>query len=541
MTVLLEAPPSFTDPDFALLPDGRRVTRLEDIIRARAAASPDATALVTPTGTQTFAELDAASSRVGQALVGSGVGPGDRVAWIGPNQAAFLEVLYGTAKMGGVLTSVNVRLAEDELAFILGDADPTLVVLGSGFSHLAELVRRTTTASIVSLDPLPGAGTGTSTVVASYDAWIGAASDRDPGHARDPRACALMLYSSGTTGRPKGIELCGEAVGRGLAGMHYLIGFDTTSVAHAPLPFFHISGIALAMAATLDGAALLMITQTSTADLCRLMQEHRVSHTVLVPTVVGDLLRLPGVRDLDWSALRYITYGGAAMPEPVLREALEVFECDFLQSYGLTESTGGVTLLTAEDHRDETNRHRLASVGRPMPRTPLRVIDPETLADVEPGTPGEIVVGGPRVMLGYWRNDPATAEAVDADGWLRTGDGGWIDSDGYVFLRDRIKDMVVSGGENIYPAEVERVLLDHPALAEVAVVGVPSARWGESPIAVVVPAGPEAVSEEQVIAWARERLAHYKCPVRVVAVEALPRNASGKVLKHVLRREYAGV
>ena len=352
-----------------------------------------------------------------------------------------------------------------------------------------------------------------------------------------------MLYSSGTTGRPKGVALPAEAFGRGLSGMHYLIGFDTDSVAHAPLPFFHISGIALALAASLDGAALLMVAHRSTEDLCRLMQEHRVSHTVLVPTVVADLLQLPGVRDLDWSALRYITYGAAAMPEKVLREALEVFGCDFLQSYGLTESTGGVTMLTAEDHRDLTAVDRLRSVGRPMPGTPMKVIDPETLEDLPRGTPGEIAVGGERVMLGYWRNDAATAEAILPGGWLRTGDGGWIDDDGYVFLRDRIKDMIVSGGENIYPAEVEHVLIQLPGVARVAVVGVPVERWGESPVAVVVrtPDGDgSALTETSVIEWTRERIAHFKCPVAVSFVDDLPQNASGKVLKHVLRDELRG-
>ena len=527
MTVLVPPPPQYVDPAFALLPNGERVLRLEDVIRARAAATPEATALITTEGSVTFGELDRASHRFGQALLAAGVGRGDRVAWIGPNHAHFLELLYGTSKMGGVPTSVNTRLAPDETAYVLSDADPALVVLGPGFDHLAELVARTTSAQVV----LPG----------EYDGWLAAAEERDPGHARGPREAALMLYSSGTTGRPKGVELPAEAFGRGLAGMHYLIGFDTTSVAHAPLPFFHISGIALALAATLDGAALLMQVQTSTEDLCRLMQEHRVSHTVLVPTVVADLLQLPGVRELDWSALRYITYGAAAMPETVLREALEVFGCDFLQSYGLTESTGGVTMLTAEDHRDVGATDRLRSVGRPMPGTPMKVVDPETLADVPLGTPGEIAVGGERVMLGYWRNEAATAEAVLPGGWLRTGDGGWIDADGYVHLSDRIKDMVVSGGENIYPAEVEQVLIQHPAVARVAVVGTPSPRWGESPVAVVVRTPDEAgaaLTEADVIDFARERIAHYKCPVAVTFVDALPQNASGKVLKHVLRDTY---
>ena len=391
MTVLVPPPPQYVDPEFALLPDGERVLRLEDVIRARAAATPDATALITADGSVTFGELDRASNRFGQALLAAGVGRGDRVAWIGPNHARFLELLYGASKAGGVPTSVNTRLSADETTYVLKDADPSLVVLGPGFDHLEDLVTSVTRAQVI-----------TST---AYDGWLAAAEERDPGHARGPRDAALMLYSSGTTGRPKGVELPAEAFGRGLAGMHYLIGFDTTSVAHAPLPFFHISGIALALAANLDGAALLMQVQTSTEDLCHLMQEHRVSHTVLVPTVVADLLQLPGVRDLDWSALRYITYGAAPCPRRCCARRSRSSGATFLQSYGLTESTGGVTMLTAEDHRDVGATDRLRSVGRPMPGTPMKVVDPETLADVPLGTPGEIAVGGERVMLGYWRNE----------------------------------------------------------------------------------------------------------------------------------------
>jgi len=537
VTVLIDPPAQYVDPAFALLPNGERVLRLEDVIRARAAATPEATALITPEATVTFAELDERSNRFAQAVLSMGIGhhddQRDRVCWIGPNHAAFLELLYGASKAGAVPTAVNTRLSADETAYVLGDSDPALVVLGPGFSHLADLVRTTTSAQLVSLDPLPG--------VPTYDDWLAAAEPVDPGRARGPREPALMLYSSGTTGRPKGVSLPAEAFGRGLAGMHYLIGFDTSSVAHAPLPFFHISGIALALAATLDGAALLMVAQRSTEDLCRLMQEHRVTHTVLVPTVVADLLQLPGVRDLDWSALRYITYGAAAMPEAVLREALEVFGCEFLQSYGLTESTGGVTMLTADDHRDLDARRRLRSVGRPMPGTPMKVVDPVTLEDLPRGAPGELCVGGERVMLGYWRDDAATAEAVLPGGWLRTGDGGWIDDDGYVFLHDRIKDMIVSGGENVYPAEVEQSLVRMPGVARVAVVGVPSQRWGESPVAVVVRTPDEAgaaLTERGVIDWCREQIAHYKCPVAVAFADALPQNASGKVLKHVLRTEH---
>lgn len=524
------APPEYLDPDFALLPDGRRVERIEDIIRARAAATPSAPALTTSIGSLTFAELDLASNRVANALVARGVGPGDRVCYIGSNHASFLELLYGAAKMGAVPTAANTRLHPDELAYLLGDCEPALVVLGPGSGHLNDLVV-SLGIPVVSLDPVDGA--------TAYCAWVAAAAETDPGFRRDPDAMALMFYSSGTTGRPKGVELRAQAFGRALAAMHYLMDFEVGSVALAPLPFFHISGLGLALAATLNGAELLLLAPGSPAELCRVLQEHRVSHTVMVPTVVADLLALPETRTADWSALKYITYGAAAMPVGVLEEAIEVFDCAFMQSYGLTEATGGVTMLTDADHRSAVEHpDRLLSVGRAMPGTLVRVVATGTLDDVAPGVVGEIVIGGPRVMLGYWRNEAATAEAVGPGGWLRTGDGGWMDADGYLHLTDRIKDMIVSGGENVYPAEVESLMSRHPGIREVAVVGAPSARWGESPVALVVRADGldgSQLTEPELIAWTRDRIAHFKCPVAVRFLDALPRNASGKVLKHALR------
>jgi acyl-CoA synthetase (AMP-forming)/AMP-acid ligase II len=248
------------------------------------------------------------------------------------------------------------------------------------------------------------------------------------------------------------------------------------------------------------------------------------------------LLAEPGVHEADWSRLRYVIYGSSPIPEPVIAEATRVLGCQFFQSYGLTETTGGVTILDGADH---VTGRRLRSAGRSFWTTEVKVVDPETLADVPPGTRGEVLVRGPQVMKGYWRNPEATAAAITPEGWFRTGDGGSVDADGYLFLHDRLKDMIVSGGENVFPAEVESVMTGHPGIAQVAVVGVPSERWGESPLAVVVRAPGDQSTAEELLAWTRERLAHYKCPVAVEFVDALPTTASGKLLKHELRATYA--
>ncbi len=530
-------PPEYVDPRFALHPDGSRVERLEDVVRARAAATPDLPAIIETDDVTTFAELDATSSRVAQALRGDGVRPGDRVCYIGENAPSFLAVLYGASKAGAVPTALNVRLAVPEVEYILGNSRPSVVVLGRGQDRLAPAA--TAAPGVSRVVCLSGATPGT----VGYDEWLDGIDPTDPGHRRDPDETALMFYSSGTTGRPKGIELTGANLGQAIAPMQYLLELDTSSVALAPVPFFHISGLALSVVSIVNGSALLLVSPGSPADLLRILQEYAVTHAVAVPTVIQHLLALPEARTADWSRLRYLVYGASPMPEPLLREATEVLGCRFLQSYGLTESTGGVTMLSPEDHRPGPGTaQRLRSVGRPMPNVPLRIVDPVTLEDLPPGRRGEVLIGGGQVMRRYWDDPEGTAAVLTPDGWLRTGDGGSMDTDGYLYLHDRLKDMIVSGGENVYPAEVESVLTGHPGVSQVAVVGVPSARWGEAPLAVVVRAAtPEgqALDEEGLIAWSREHLAHFKCPAAVRFVDALPVNASGKLLKTELRRRFA--
>ncbi|MTB88084.1 long-chain-fatty-acid--CoA ligase [Aeromicrobium senzhongii] len=517
--------------------DGSPFVRLEDVVRRSAAHDPEGTALIEPGRRVTFAELDASSNRFARALLADGVQPGDRVCHIGENSAAFFDVLYGAGKAGAIPVPMNFRLAPPEVLHIVEDVQPRVVVLGAGMEHHGAAIAAVPgVARVVTVEPADG--------LTDLSTWTSEQPATDPGIARDPEDTAVMFYTSGTTGRPKGIELTGVNVSSSLACPLSLVRFDRASVALAPVPFFHVTGFGLALMANLKGSALLMINPQGPADLLRVFQEYRVSHGVLVPTVIQFMLDLPESRTGDWSALRCLMYGGAPMPESVLRDATDVFGCDFIQGYGLTESTGGVAFLAPEDHRTTPETvHRLRSVGRVRGGNELRVIDPRTGADQPPGERGEVLVRGGNIMKRYWNRPEETAAAIDADGWLHTGDGGSLDADGYLYLHDRLKDMIVSGGENVYPAEVESVLTAHPGVAQVAVIGVPSDRWGESPMAIVVrSSGPEgaALDAAAVIGWARERLAHYKCPVDVAFVDALPLNASGKLLKARLREEFAG-
>jgi long-chain acyl-CoA synthetase len=412
---------------------------------------------------------------------------------------------------------------------ILADAEPIALVVGPGAGRFVW-----TPGSVESLRRVVAVADG------GYDAWVREQSAQDPGVRTGPEETAVILYTSGTTGSPKGVMLSGANFGRALATIHSDTELTDASVAMAPIPFFHVAGLGLALAANLNGATLLLDSAGDPAELVSLLQRHRVSHAVLVPALIQSLVNLPDVLAADWSALKYVIYGAAAIPLPVVQRATAVFGCKFLQSYGLTESTGGVTTLWPEDHLPEPGReHRLQSVGLPMPGVSVRLVDPVTLVDVPVGQRGEVLIGGRHVTKGYWRRPLETAKAYLPGGWLRTGDGGSFDEDGYLYLHDRLKDMIISGGENVYPAEVESVLTGHPQVAEVAVVGLASDRWGESPLAVVVPRPGTEPDAADIIAWSRERLAHFKCPVAVEFVEALPRNASGKLLKTRIREQFS--
>ena len=506
--------------------DGTRVQTIADIIRRRAAATPDAPAMLEADRTTTYGQLDSRSSQVASALLADGVQPGDRVAYMGVNAPSFLELLYGAAKVGAIATALNNRLSATELTAILRDAEPVVLVQGAGEPALP-----------------PGSPASLHRVVTAegYDGWLAAHPATDPAVDVGPFDTAVIFYTSGTTGLPKGIMLTGDNMSQALAVLHYDMGLDGSSVSMAPIPYFHISGFGMAVVATLNGSALLLESATEPAALVDLLVRRRVSHAAVVPTLVQRMVNLPAAADADWSHLKYLIYGSAPMPLSVIRRATTMFGCKFLSSYGLTESNGGVTVLWPDDHFPTPEREQqLRSVGREMPGVEIAVVDPQTLEPVPVGERGEVLIRGGHVMAGYWRNPAATAAAITPDGWLRSGDGGSFDDQGYLYLHDRLKDMIVTGGENVFPAEVESALTAHPDIAEIAVVGVPSAEWGESPHAVAVRRPGSSVSAEELISWSRQQLAHFKCPVGVDFVDALPRNASGKLLKNRLREQLRG-
>jgi acyl-CoA synthetase (AMP-forming)/AMP-acid ligase II len=516
---------------WAVHADGTPVRTIADIIRRRAEATPEGVAIQEPGRLTTFRELDERSNQVAWGLLEHGIVAGDRVAYIGANGPSFLEVFYGAAKAGAIATSINNRLATREITQLLNDCEPRVVVADG--DALALIDRSALPASVTLLLEVAGEGDE------SYEVWRDDHDAHDPHVPVDADDTALILYTSGTSGLPKGIMLTGRNFGCALYSLNQDIELQEDSVCAAPIPFFHIAGLGLALAANLNGGRLLLETAVDPPAVLRLLIDRRVSHAAVVPTVLQRLLALEGIASEDFSALRYIVYGASPIPLPVLKAATEVFGCKFLQSYGLTESTGGFTVLGADDHvAEEAFARRLTSAGKAMPDAEIRVVDPITFEDVPMGTRGEVLVRSPRIMKGYWRQPELTASVMVEGGWLRTGDGGSFDEDGYLYLHDRIKDMIISGGENIYPAEVESALTGHPDILEVAVIGVPSAEWGESPHAVVVRKPGSTLGEAALIEWSRGQLAHFKCPRSVTFVDTLPRTASGKLQKAKLREQH---
>jgi acyl-CoA synthetase (AMP-forming)/AMP-acid ligase II len=459
---------------------------------------------------RTFAEVDAASSELAGGLVdGLGIRPGDRIAVLDKNSDLYLELLFAVSKAGAVLVPVNWRLTAAEVATVVGDADPACLVVGEEFRTSADRV----SCRVLGFDELPRGGA-------------------DP-HLDREEQVAWILYTSGTTGLPKGAML----TNLNLFGCTASLTFEVPELREGTrglvaMPLYHIGGCGWALAVVTAGATAVVVREVVPAELLQVLVEQRVATGFVVPAVLLFLTQLPQVAEARFPELQNLVYGASPISPDLLQRSIEAFGCRFTQVYGLTESTGAITALRHEDHWGE----RLLSCGRAMFGGEIRVVDPSG-SEVPPGEIGEVVYRGPGTMAGYWRQPEETA-AVLGGGWLHTGDAGSLDADGFLYIRDRIKDMIVSGGENVYPAEVEAVLAGHPGVADVAVIGVPDDRWGEAVKAIVVRRPEVALEADELIEWARPRLAGFKRPRSVDFVAAIPRNPSGKILKRELREPY---
>ena len=476
-----------------------------------------------------FAELDRRSNRVANALLAAGIQPGDRISALTKNHDAWYPLFFGTALARACFAPINNRLVPAEVGFIVGDAAPKYLFVGEDFfdTALAAVAGLANPPRLVALY-------GEHPQFTPFDEWLGDASDTalpGPDLADD----VLQLYTSGTTGLPKGVVLTHRNYRSFLEAATEVDGFaygeDETVI--IVMPLFHVAGTNVSFSGLAQGGRLLLVKDFTPADAIRMMREEHVAHAFLAPAMIQMMLMQPDANSGPYPALQSIAYGASPIAEDVLRRARMTFGCDFVQFYGMTESSGGGSYLSPSAHDIPG---KLTSCGKAWPGVDLAILDGEG-RELGDGEIGEIAIRGGIVMKQYWNRAAATEETL-AGGWLHTGDVGYRDADGFYFVHDRIKDMIVSGGENIYPAEVESAIMGCPGVADVAVIGVPDAKWGEAAKALIVPTADGAPDPAAVIAWARERIAAYKVPKSIEFIEALPRNPSGKVLRRELRAPY---
>lgn len=511
-----------------------------EIIRRQARATPNSLALTYVDSVNelassmkfTYRDLDIKSSRTANALIDAGVKAGDRVAILAHNNPLFFEVAFGANKIGAIVVGLNWRLAPIEIEAILLNADPSILILDDG---LTELITSSTRESFQQKQIK---------MSSSWEVVVSEASDIDPMIATSPEDIAFILYTSGTTGVPKGVQLSNRNMSYSawISGSAY--NFSATSTNLVAMPLFHVGGMGYGLSAFFHGGHTVLLKEVEPNLLVSSLEFFKITHVFIVPAVLAMILDTTQIQDRDFSNLELLVYGAAPISESLLENALQILGCNFLQAYGMTETAGTIVTLPPKDHDLRGNENKiLRSCGKVLPWVEIRIVDPKTInnnvaVDQQIGEVGEIWTRSEQNTPGYRNNELATDQAITKDGWLRTGDAAYIDENGYLFLFDRFKDMIVTGAENVYPAEVENVLASHPQVAEVAVIGVPDDRWGETIKAVVVSRSGEIIDSEELVNFCRDQLARYKTPTSFDFVKELPRNASGKILKKDLRAPY---
>jgi acyl-CoA synthetase (AMP-forming)/AMP-acid ligase II len=490
-----------------------------DLLGSACTRYPERTAVRSDENALRFREVDERAERLRAVLAELGLRPGDRLALLARNRCEHLEIHVAASRAGLILVPLNFRLAVPELAYIVGDCAPHLLICGP---ELADAAAELDVAHRLVLD-------------GSYESALDAAvpmSGPLPSAAAD--AANLILYTSGTTGRPKGAVISNHGLFARIHANLFEYQISPEDRFLQCLPLFHIAANVTSSYA-FAGATNLLLADFSPRAVLELIETERVTSALLVPTMINALINDPTVGATDLSSLHTVAYGASPIPPAVLRRAMELFGCEFLQLFGMTE-TSACTVLRRQDHAPKLHPQRLASAGTEALGCAVRIVD-DADRDVPAGSVGEVICRGPTVMDGYWNAAQATADALRG-GWMHTGDLGYRDADGYVFITDRKKDMIISGGENVYPREVEDVLFEHPDVLEAAVIGVPDERWGERVHAVLVPAAGAALDPDAVLQFVRTRLAGYKVPKSAEVVGELPKNATGKVLKTVLREPW---
>ncbi len=474
-----------------------------------------------------YTELDHRARRVCNGLLALQLDRQCRVAILCANRVEFFEIWQGVSLAGHVLTPINARLTAGEITFILADSQAQLLFVDAGLPQdvLAAVGEVSGVKQIFTF--------GTHAVGSSYHDWRdNQAADESPVSSQAGDT-VVQMYTSGTTGFPKGVELDHTNV---LACARSMMGIEAWSpgeVALVTAPLFHTAGSAWAHCALQSGGTVVLLEELSPASVLSAIRIHKVSQALLVPALIRMVLESPDCAQTDFFGLKRLLYGASPIPVAILQEAMQTFACDFEQGYGLTESVGPIAMLRPGDH---DGGGKMQSCGKAVPGTSIRVVDADGKACATCEV-GEIIISGPQVMKAYWNRPGETSQAI-RDGWLYTGDAGYFDAEGYLYIHDRLKDMIVSGGENVYPAEVEGALSGCSGIADVAVIGVPDEKWGESVLALVVVQPGAEINSDDILNYARQHIAGFKCPKVIEFVDSIPRNPGGKILKQVLREPY---
>jgi acyl-CoA synthetase (AMP-forming)/AMP-acid ligase II len=515
------------------MPYHPEITTLAEITRFHRQHVPDRAAIMFEDVGTSYAELDDRASQVANGLIAEGIPAQSRIAYLGKNSVAYFELFLGCTKANCAIVGVNWRLAAPEVEYIANDAEATVFFVDEEFFPILDKIggQLKTVRKIIKLS---GSRDGWD----DYATWRDSQSTDDPMLPIEAEDVAVQMYTSGTTGNPKGVQMTHRGF---LALMEdYPSAGDwnhwgDNEVALIPMPVFHIGGTGWAFQSLYNGATGVVMVLPDPGTTLEFIDKYRVTKMFVVPAVLQFMLADERVGKVDVSSIEVIFYGASPIPEDVLVRSMKMFPgAGFVQLYGMTEANGSVTYLPPEEH--VVGSERLKSCGKPFEGCDIKIVDGDD-NELPAREVGEIVVASKSLMKGYWKLPEATAKAVKGD-WYYSGDAGYLDEGGYLYIHDRVKDMIVSGAENIYPAEVESALSLHEAVADVAVIGVPSEKWGEEVKALIVKAPGTDPTPEELIAFSREHIAGFKVPKSIDFVEELPRNPSGKILKRELRAPF---
>ena len=511
-----------------------------DFLNIAAAICPDKTAIVFEDKRYTFSQLNERVNRLANGLLDWGVKKGDRVAFLQVNCNQCVETYFAVAKIGAIYLPLNFRAKEKELTYMLNSSEAMTLIVGERYIPLIESIRPELKhiRNLMSIEKQHNHWILYEEMISHYlPDEVMADIDEDD--------TTILMYTAGTTGFPKGVMLSHNSFAVYMLENVSPADPEAAESNILTVPLYHVAGIQAMMAAIYGGRTLVMERQFEPKEWMELVEKEKANRAMMVPTMLKQLLDHPDFSKHDLSSLRVITYGAAPMPIPVIRKALEVFPgVSFINAFGQTETASTITALGPEDHvftgteeEKEKKLKRLSSIGKPMADVEMKVVDDDgnTLST---GEVGEILARGPRVMSGYWKDEEKTAKTIDKDGWVHTGDVGYVDEDGYYFLSGRSSDMIIRAGENISPEELENVIREHPKVEDVAVIGIPDETWGEEPRAVVIPKKGTKPTEEEIMEYCRENLASFKRPRSVIFVDDLPRNPMGKLVKKDIREKY---